>query len=139
LSTGSPTYWPSDSGKIPDLLDFFISGGISKSYLEVNSNFDLSSDHTLVIGTISTTLINVNKVHRLHNKSTDWQTYKKLIENKLNLKISLKTSEELEKETENFISILQEAAKQGKETAKSRHTRETKGRTRMTGRKQQSS
>jgi hypothetical protein len=25
LSTGSPTYWPPDSGKIPDLLDFFIS------------------------------------------------------------------------------------------------------------------
>jgi hypothetical protein len=34
------------------------------------------------------------------------------IEDKLNLKISLKTSEELEKETENFIRILQEAAKQ---------------------------
>jgi hypothetical protein len=48
-STGSPTYWPSDSEKIPDLLDFFISGCISKSYMEVNSNFDLSSDHTPVI------------------------------------------------------------------------------------------
>jgi hypothetical protein len=77
LSTGSPAYWPSDSGKIPDLLDFFISGGISKSYFEVNSNFDLSSDHTPVIGRISTTVINVNEVPRLHNKSTDWQTYKK--------------------------------------------------------------
>jgi hypothetical protein len=36
----------------------------------------------------------------------------KLIEDKLNLKISLKTSEEQEKETENFIRILQETAKQ---------------------------
>jgi hypothetical protein len=80
--------------------------------LEVNSNFDLSSDHTLVTGTISTTVINVNKLPRLHNKSIDWQTYKQLIEDKLNLKISLKTSEELQKETENFIRILQEAAKQ---------------------------
>jgi translation initiation factor 2B subunit (eIF-2B alpha/beta/delta family) len=57
-------------------------------------------------------VINVNKVPRLHNKRTDWQTYKKLIEDKLNLKMSLKTSEELQKETENFIRILQEAAKQ---------------------------
>jgi hypothetical protein len=36
LSTGSPTYWPSDSKEISDLLDFFITGGISKSYMEVN-------------------------------------------------------------------------------------------------------
>jgi hypothetical protein len=80
--------------------------------MEVHSNFDLLSDHTPVIGTISNTVINVNKVPRLHNKRTDCQTYKKLIEDKLNLKISLKTSEELEKETENFIRIPQEAAKQ---------------------------
>jgi hypothetical protein len=112
LSTGSPTYWNSGSEKLPNLLDFFISGGISKSYMEVNSNFDLSSDHTPVIGTISNTVINVNRVPRLHNKRNDLKTYKKLIEDKLNLKISLKTSEELEKETENFIRVLQEAAKQ---------------------------
>jgi hypothetical protein len=80
--------------------------------MEVNSNFDLSSDHTAVIGTISNTAINVNKVPRLHNKRTYWKTYTKLIEDKLNLKISLKTSEELERETENFTRTLQEAAKQ---------------------------
>jgi hypothetical protein len=80
--------------------------------MEVNSNFDLSSDHTPVIARISNTVINVNKVPSLHNKKTDWQTYKKLIQVKLNLKISLKTSEELERETENFIRTLQEAAKQ---------------------------
>jgi hypothetical protein len=80
--------------------------------MEVNSNFDVSSDHTPVIATIGNTVINVNKVFRLHNKKTDWQTYKKLIEDKLNLKISLKTSEELERQTENFIRTLQEAAKQ---------------------------
>jgi hypothetical protein len=65
-----------------------------------------------IFGTIITTVINVNKLPRLHNKSIDWQTYKKLIEDKRSLKISLKTYEELEKETENFIMILQEAVKQ---------------------------
>jgi len=24
LSTGKPTYWPTDPGKIPDLTDFFL-------------------------------------------------------------------------------------------------------------------
>jgi hypothetical protein len=31
-STGTLTYWPSDPGKIPDLLDFCITNGISTSY-----------------------------------------------------------------------------------------------------------
>jgi len=28
LSTGTPTYWPTDAQKIPDLLDLFITNGI---------------------------------------------------------------------------------------------------------------
>jgi len=27
LSTGTPTYWPTDGNKIPDLLDFFVTKG----------------------------------------------------------------------------------------------------------------
>jgi hypothetical protein len=74
--------------------------------MEVNSNFYLSSDHTPVIATISNTVINVNKIPSLHNKKTNCQTYTKLIEVKLNLKISLKTSEELERETNKKIDWL---------------------------------
>lgn len=29
-STGKPTYWPTDPGKVPDLIDFFITRNISK-------------------------------------------------------------------------------------------------------------
>ena len=28
LSTGTPTYWPTEGNKIPDLLDFFVTNGI---------------------------------------------------------------------------------------------------------------
>jgi hypothetical protein len=52
-STGIPTYWPSDPDKIPDLLDFYIPNGISTSYMDVDTSYDLSSDHTHVIATIS--------------------------------------------------------------------------------------
>jgi len=31
VSSGHPTYWPSDNGKIPDLLDFCITKGISSN------------------------------------------------------------------------------------------------------------
>jgi hypothetical protein len=57
LSSGEPTYWPSDPNKHPDLLDFFITKGTSSNYADIVSNLDLTSDHTPVIGTISTTVI----------------------------------------------------------------------------------
>ena len=57
LSTGSPTYWPTDVNKIPDLLDFFIVHGISPTYADVQSSYGLTSDHTPIIVTISTTIV----------------------------------------------------------------------------------
>jgi len=35
LSAETPTYWPKDANKIPDLLDFFVSSGISPSYTDI--------------------------------------------------------------------------------------------------------
>jgi len=46
LSTGSPTYWPTDLNKIPDLLEFFVTSEISPSYMDILPSYDLSSDHT---------------------------------------------------------------------------------------------
>jgi exonuclease III len=57
LSTGASTYWPTDANKIPDLLDFFITNGISAKYANFQSNYDLNSDHTPIIVTISTTIV----------------------------------------------------------------------------------
>jgi len=56
LSTGSPTYWPTDDNKIPDLLDFFITNGISTTYVDIQASYDLTSDHTPIIATISTSI-----------------------------------------------------------------------------------
>jgi hypothetical protein len=33
ISTGKPTYWPTDPGKIPDLIDFYITKNISSNYI----------------------------------------------------------------------------------------------------------
>lgn len=81
MSTGTPTYWPSDPNKISDLLDFFITNDISPAYTDVSPNYDLSSDHT----------------PRLHNKKTDRELYRNVINNKINLDVNLKDPDELEK------------------------------------------
>ena len=46
LSTGRSTYWPSDPAKRPDVLDFFVTNGISSTYLDIEPSYDLSSDHS---------------------------------------------------------------------------------------------
>jgi len=56
-TSATPNYWPTDQRKTPDLLDFFVSCGISKSYLDITASYDISSDHTPIRVTESLSLI----------------------------------------------------------------------------------
>lgn len=56
ISSGSPTYWPTDQMKIPDLVDFFVMKGITRTQVRIESRDDLSLDHTPVILTASDTV-----------------------------------------------------------------------------------
>jgi hypothetical protein len=85
LSTGTPTYWPTDGNKIPDLLDFFVSNGISSTYTDIQSICDLNSEHSPIITTLSSSLIVRTPKLRLHNSKTNWDTYRQIIQNKANL------------------------------------------------------
>jgi len=49
VSTGEPTYWPSDRRKVPDLLDFGVMKQIPTHSIQVEAGFDLSSDHSPVL------------------------------------------------------------------------------------------
>ena len=110
LSTGSPTYWPTDTNKTPDLLDFFITNGISTDYADVAASYELISDHTPIIATISTTIMVRQPPPRLHTPQTQWETYKTIISHKVDQTPKLKTSEDIEIATDKFISALQQAA-----------------------------
>jgi len=46
ISGGEPTYWPTDSRKIPDILDLFIWKIVSSNYAVAQNIYDLSSDHS---------------------------------------------------------------------------------------------
>lgn len=93
-------------------MDFFITNGISQSYTDVVPSFDLSSDHSPIIATISTTVIIKKPTPRLHNFKTNWDTYRLIIEQEVNLLVRLQTPEQIETETNNLINLLQNAAKQ---------------------------
>jgi hypothetical protein len=57
LTTGSPTYWSTNHSKLPDLLDLFVIGGIFPSYTTAEASYDLSSDHSPILATISSFII----------------------------------------------------------------------------------
>ena len=77
LSTGSPTYWPTDVNKIPDLLDRFITNGISTTYVDIQASYDLTSDHSPIIATISTSVTVRQPPPRLHNSQNKLENLQK--------------------------------------------------------------
>jgi len=112
LTTGNSTYWPTDPTKQQDLLDFFVTNGISSTYTVIEPSYDLSSDHSPVIATISISPIYKQHIPRLHNSRTNWKNYRTKLHEEINLHISLKGCTEVEEATNNFIDLLQDAAQQ---------------------------
>jgi len=90
----------------------FITSGISPSYTDIKPSYDLSSDHTPTIMTISTSLATHITTTRLHTSITDWNQYKTVVRDKLTTKMKLKTREDIEVATSELIDMLQHAAKQ---------------------------
>jgi hypothetical protein len=79
LSNGTPTYWPTYENKIPDLLDFFVTNGISSAYTDIQLSYDLTLDHSSITATLSSLAIVRKPTTRLHNSKTNWDTYRHII------------------------------------------------------------
>jgi hypothetical protein len=78
----SPTHWPSDVTK---KIDFFIVKNIVTSYLQATCEVDLSSDHLPVILTVTRAVGRIKVVPNLTNKTTDWDRYREIIDEKIAL------------------------------------------------------
>jgi hypothetical protein len=89
LSTGTPTYWPTDSNKTPDLLDFFVINGSPEEYMEVEPSYDLSSDHSPVTATVCSYAIHKAPRSKLHNQRTNWEEYRMKLQEEINLNAGL--------------------------------------------------
>jgi hypothetical protein len=110
LSTGQPTYWPKERRKIPDVIDFCVTKGISNNYLKAESCLYLSSDHSSVIITYSTQILRKQKPPELHNKRTNSELCQEITDRRLQINIPLKTEEELNDAVEQFTNNIQTAA-----------------------------
>lgn len=110
LSAGEPTYWPTDLNKIPDLLDFAVTKGISNLYSRIEPNLDLSSDHSAVIITLSTNVIWREPPPSLCSKLTNWDLFEHIINENINSNFRIKESRDIEEAVQYFTKLLQDAA-----------------------------
>lgn len=110
VSTGQPTYWPTDRRKIPDVIDFGIIKGINARQLKIESCLDLSSDHSPIIVTLHSYILEKQKQPTLYSKKTNWEVYRTTLDEIINLNVSLKTPEELNVVVTNFTKAIQNAA-----------------------------
>jgi len=110
ISNGEPTYWPTDPRKLPDLLDFFVSHGLPRNNRQIHSNYDLLSDHTPVIVSLSTAAIDKPLPPKLTNRNTDWNTFQHYLEENTNLHVRLKSPADLDQAAHYFTTLVQKAA-----------------------------
>ncbi|KAK2574847.1 hypothetical protein KPH14_013041, partial [Odynerus spinipes] len=110
LSTGKPTHWPTDINKKPDVIDFAIVKALNINKFNITSSLDLSSDHTPLIVKYSSKPVCYNPPTTLCNKTTNWETFKTLVEQNTNCNIPLKTPEDIEQAVAALTTTIQEAA-----------------------------
>lgn len=108
ISSGEPTYWPTDRKRLPDLLDFAVV--IAPNYLGCVSCLELSSDLSPILITLSTAFLKKAANCTLHNNRTNWDKFRDLTKEKLNLKISLKNEDDITQAVEHLNKSLQQAA-----------------------------
>jgi hypothetical protein len=93
---GEPTYWPIDRNKLPDLMDFCVTKGIPQDFAVAKSCFDLSSNHSPVLISLTSHALNKEKQPSLSNRHRDWDDFRHLINQRLTLNVSFKTKEDTE-------------------------------------------
>ena len=81
-------------------LVFLITKNISPRYVQINSSAELSSDHSPVIATISSTIIINPSNGFIHNQLTNWELFREVFNHSTSALISLRTNEDIETATE---------------------------------------
>jgi len=110
VSTGEPTYWPSDRRKVPDLIDFAVVRRIPAHTITASSSPDLSSDHSPVIIALHSRFVPTPSAPTLSTKLTNWTTFRTLLQASLTLQVPLKTAQDIEGYVHHLVQTIQQAA-----------------------------
>ncbi|KAL4085191.1 hypothetical protein QTP88_027050 [Uroleucon formosanum] len=109
ISPSCPTYWPTHQNRQPDLLDFFITSIPNHINHSIHNVCDLSSDHSPVLLNIMNPPILTSPRPSLSKGPVNWNLFSTWLANNTNLKISLKSCNEIESAAQNLVSSIQSA------------------------------
>lgn len=104
-----PTYWPTHQNRQPDLLDFFITSILNHINHSILNVCDLSSDHSPVLLNIMKPPIPISPRPSLSKGPVNWNHFSTSLVNNTNLKISLKSCNEIESAAQHLVSSIQSA------------------------------
>ncbi len=110
ISNGQPTYWPADSTKIPDCIDFFLTKNVASNYTQLSNVADLTSDHTPQILELRSSVIWNQSQNHITNKHTDWNHYRDLLQEMINLNKKIKSTTDIDTAVVDFTEMLKLAA-----------------------------
>lgn len=103
LSAGGPTYWPTDTNKTPDLLDFYLYKGINAGLLTARDLADLSSDHSPVMLIYTKTLKTLVRQGRVNYKQV-----KSNLQLKINPNVPLKSPDDIDEAVRNLSTVIRD-------------------------------
>lgn len=112
IPPSGPTHWPADPNKIPDVIDFFVVKGIPSHNVKSECEEDLSTDYLPVLLTISNTPTRDAIPQSLVNKTTNWDRYRELVHENVNLNVRIQNQDDLDEKAENFSAILLQSIRQ---------------------------
>lgn len=121
ISSGQPTYWPSDFNKMPDVIDFAVMKNIRRDQLSVSASLDLSSDHSPTLLTLSNGCVNADQNLNFYpNRYTNWLKYKMYVSSHLPQNVPLGNPDELQSAVNHFTEIMTTAVRVATPTNKSK-------------------
>ncbi|VVC38697.1 Endonuclease/exonuclease/phosphatase [Cinara cedri] len=110
LAPPGPTYWPTSLRKKPDILDIFVSNTPHNLFCVATNLLEPCSDHSAVLLTISACPPVRPILPKLFLYTTDRHKFHNLVDQNINLKISLKSPQEIDVAINNLTSVIQSAA-----------------------------
>lgn len=113
ITPGKPTYFPPPgaTNKQPDILDFFVYNNIQLQNRVACDVLDIKVDHAPVTLTLFISPTILKKPPTLVSHRTDWNKFKNILTNRINIDVRIHSIELLEKETDSLVKLIQEAAK----------------------------
>ncbi|KAL4136280.1 hypothetical protein QTP88_007828 [Uroleucon formosanum] len=109
ISPPGPTYWPSHRNRHPDILDLFLST-IPRHIISTIKNLDYPAcDHSPVFLQLNGKITLKPPRPTLAKGPVNWELFSENLQNSTNLKISLKTDEQIEEAVQNLTTSIQTA------------------------------